>query len=122
MSEPNFLDPAARRRAVTLQFPIVFEGREYRAIFIARPTAAEVAAWAESQNAEDPAARLALKLYVDEAGAEIPPAVIDALDLDDDEEVGRVSKDFLPRRLRAVLYPEPKPDDSTPATGDTTAP
>ncbi len=119
---PVFVDPAARQRKVPLRFPIAYGGRVYREVFFTRPTAAEIAVWAESLGAEDPADRKALKLYVDETGAEIPAVVMDSLDPDDDEEVGKVSRDFLPRRLRAVLYPEPKPDDSTPTTGDTTAP
>ena len=121
-SAPTFLDPSSRRRAVQLRYPMAMDGREYRTIFIARPTAAEIAVWAESLDAKDPADRKRLKLYVDENGEEIPGAVIDSLDPDDDEEVGTASKDFLPRRLRAILYPEPSPDVSSPITGDITAP
>ena len=111
----TFVDPATRRRAVKLVYPVTYDGREVREIFIARPSVGEIGAWADSKG-ERP-----LNVYVDADGAPIPDEVFQGLDPDDNEEVWRVAKDFLPRRLSEVLFAEPS-NASAPAAGAATAP
>lgn len=115
-----FVDPASRRRAVKLAFPIIFDGSEHHEVFIRRPTVGEIGAWADSKG------ETALDLYVDASGKPIPDAVFQGLDPDDNEEVSRVAKDFLPRRLSEILFAPPAPSAPTNASdladGAATAP
>jgi hypothetical protein len=114
-----FIHPASRRRAVKLAFPLEYDGREYREVHIRRPNVSEIAAWAESEG------KTKLELYVDAGGEPIPASVFDGLDPDDDEEVTRQARDFLPRRLSQALFKTPAsatPPASAPAAGADTAP
>lgn len=112
---PVFLNAAARRRSVTLQWPLEYDGRVYAEIFIRRLTVAEVAAWVESLKAGDGNSHM--PIYVDAAGAPIPDAVIDALDDDDGVALDEVVRDFLPRRFRGQ-----QESVSDPAAGENSAP
>lgn len=109
-----------RAKTINLEWPIAFDGKEYRKITLARLTAADVAKFQtelESLLASNPDASLRFPLFRDEAGELIPNEVLDALDDDDRYELDRAALDFLPRRFRALAE-----SDSAPAGGENTGP
>lgn len=114
-AKPVFLNAAARRRCVALQWPLEYDGRVYAEILVRRLTVGEVAAWVESLKAGGNNAHM--PIYVDAAGAPIPAAVIDALDDDDGAALDEVVRDFLPRRFRGL-----QESASDPAAGENSAP
>lgn len=102
-----------RVKVIDLQWPIEFDGREYRAIAITRLTAGEVAqfqAEIEELLKDHPDTKVRFPLFRDESGAVIPDEVMDALDDDDRFALDEAAADFLPRRYRAVAELDTGPD------------
>lgn len=114
---PAFVNAAARRRSVKLQWPLEYDGRVYDEICVRRLTVAEVAAWVEGLKAGGENPHPHMPIYVDAAGAPIPDVVIDALDDDDGAALDEVVRDFLPRRFRGL-----QDSASGPADGGNSAP
>lgn len=112
---PQFVDAAARRKTIDLDYPVAYEGRIYTCIHLQRLTAQEVADWVESIVGKE-GGRIRFPLFRDDAGAPIPDAVLDGLDADDRDVIDKATIDFLPRRFRGVTEIA-----SEPAAGDTTA-
>ena len=112
---PVFVNTAARRRSVKLQWPLEYGGRVYDEICVRRLTVAEVAVWVEGlkTGGDNPH----MPIYVDAAGAPIPDVVIDALDDDDGAALDEAVRDFLPRRFRGL-----QASASGPADGESSAP
>lgn len=94
-----------RSKTIELQWPIEFNGREYRSVTVARLTAGEVAefqAEIEKLMANDPDAKVRFPLFRDENGEVLAEDVMDALDDDDRFALEEAAADFLPRRFRAL--------------------
>jgi hypothetical protein len=96
---PKFLGDRPRFKSVPLEWPIDYDGKEYREIHLVKLTAKEVADWLETLDANGSAK---FPIFRDADGAPIPDAVLDGLDADDREEVDKAAVDFLPRRFRGV--------------------
>lgn len=92
-----------RAKTVDLQWPVEFDGREYKSITLVRMTAGEVAAFQEEIEKllnSNPDARVRFPLFRDDRGETIPDDVMDALDDDDRFALEEAAADFLPRRFR----------------------
>ena len=115
----SLIDAAdARRKAYPLTFPVSYEKREYRFIYLQKMTVGEVAAFqAKLRALPDDALALRFPVLRDEVGNEVPSAVLDALDDDDMYELDRLVVDFIPLRFRGEM-----PSGSDPALGGATAP
>lgn len=96
---PAFVEEDGRRRSeiVSLEWPVEYDGRVYRAIQVRRMTAAEVDAFVEEARANAGAARLPM--------FSCPHQVIDALDADDAARVNEIVLRFLPRALQPAEQP-----------------
>jgi hypothetical protein len=107
---PQFVDAAARRKTIDLDYPVAYEGRTYTRIHLRRMTAREVADWMESILGKED---ILFPLFRDDDGARIPDAVLDGLDADDRDAINAAAIDFLPRRFRGVtaLASEPQAGD-----------
>jgi hypothetical protein len=100
---PAFIGDRPRFKTITLQWPVAYDGKEYRAISIVRMTAGDVAKYQEDLAAllnANPDATTRFPLFRDEAGECVPDAVLDALDDDDKFEIDKAVLDFFPRRFR----------------------
>jgi hypothetical protein len=82
-----------REVSVTLTWPVKFGDKLYEKITVRRMNVAELAAFIEAAQ-KNPDVQIPL--------FDCPREVIDALDVDDDEKLNEVARDFLPRRLRAA--------------------
>jgi hypothetical protein len=89
---PRIVGGPSRSKAVSLTYPVEFEGRTWTEITVTRLTAGQVEAFFEDVAANGDKARLPM--------FDAPPEVIDALDADDFAALDEVVKDFLPRALR----------------------
>jgi hypothetical protein len=112
---PQFVDAAARRKTIDLDYPVTYEGRTYTRIHLQRLTAQEVADWFESVAGKE-GGKIRFPLFRDDDGAHIPDAVLDGLDTDDRDVIDKATIDFLPRRFRGVMA-----SASEPQAGDTIA-
>ncbi|WP_222573562.1 hypothetical protein [Methylosinus sp. Sm6] len=112
-SAPQFVDAAARRKTIELDYPVAYEGRTYTRIHLQRMTVREVADFIESIVGKD---EIRFPLFRDDDGAHIPDAVLDGLDSDDRDVIDKAAVDFLPRRFRGVTEIA-----SEPQVGDTIA-
>lgn len=110
-AKPVFLNAAARRRCVKLQWPLEYEGKIFDEVILRRLSSEEVAEWIASDG------KNGLPIYVDADGAPIPRAIIDALDDDDMFEVDKVVRDFFPLRFLGS-----QDDASAPGAGENIAP
>ncbi len=102
-----------------LEWPLEYDGREYREITIKRLTAQEVKDLADALRAlpeGTPPPRW--PIFVDAEGAPIPEEVLDALDPDDDTMLQEAALDFLPRRFVAAA----RTPESTQPASSTAAP
>lgn len=99
----QFVDPSGRSRAFKLKWPVNIGGRVYSEICLARLTVAEVAQFIEAVSSADKRGAIAWPVYRDADGAPLPQAVLNALDDDDGYAIEEGLRDFLPRRLRALL-------------------
>lgn len=120
---PLFVGRADRSRAFPLEYPLEFEGRTYTEIVVRRPNARQVGEFFEEYAAAvtaDPGALVYFPVFVDAAGAPIPPAVLDALDDDDRFPIMDAVPDFLPLRLQP--FREGGDLGSLPVGGASTAP
>lgn len=118
-----FADPADAFRVFPLPQPVTLDGRTHKLIGIRRFTMAQVRAISENFRdnlARDPDARMSLPLYVDEAGNDLPPGVLDLLTPDTSEDLDEAANDFLPRRFRTAATADP--GEPSPADGSSTAP
>ena len=112
-SSAQFLSDRPRMKPVRLDWPVTFDGLEYREITLVRLTAGEVARFQEELEAllrDNPDAALRFPIFRDETGAAVPAEVLDALDDDDRFELDRAAADFLPRRFRGIAEPSSGPD------------
>lgn len=99
----RILSDRPRAKTIDLQWPVEFNGREYRSVTLVRLTAGEVAAFQseiEKLLSADPDAKVRFPLFRDERGESIPDEVMDALDDDDRYSLEESAADFLPRRFR----------------------
>lgn len=120
---PLFVGRAERSRAFPLEHPLEFEGRTYTEITVRRPNARQVGEFFEEYAAAitaNPDALVYFPVFVDAAGAPIPPAVLDALDDDDRFPIMDAVPDFLPRRLLPLRAGSDL--GSLPVDGASTAP
>lgn len=109
---PRFIGKHERSRVVTLEWPLEYDGREYRKIHIVRLTASEVAKFQEEIIAlleRDKNARIRFPLYRDADGGLIPDEVMDALDDDDKVVLEEAAMTFLPRRYRDAMSASTQP-------------
>ena len=101
----RYLADRPRSKKIDLQWPVEFEGVEYRSINLVRLTAGDVARFhteLERLLKNEPDSTIRFPIFRDDAGEPIPGAVMDALDDDDKWELDQAALDFLPRRFRAV--------------------
>ena len=116
--QARFLSDRPRRQTINLEWPVSFDGRDYRNITLIRLTAGDVSRFQEeierllSSNSDS---KVRLPLFRDENGEPIPDAVMDALDDDDRLALDEAAAGFLPRRFRGLAA-----QDSGPGTGATT--
>lgn len=103
---PRYIGDKPRSKIVTLENPITYDGREYRAITIVRLNAKEVEDMLAAINRGE-AARF--PIFRDDAGAVIPEIVLDSLDDDDSLALDEAARDFIPKRFR------PKNDEAAAA-------
>ncbi len=111
--EARFLSERPRRKTIDLEWPVSFEGREYRSITLIRLTAGDVSKFQEEIEQllkNTPDAALRFPIFRDANNAPIPDAVLEALDDDDKFELDRAAADFLPRRFRGIAEPVSGPD------------
>ena len=117
----GFIDPSGRSRAFTLKHPVVVNGRAYREIRLARLTVADVAQFLEAVSAGDKRSAIAWPVYRDENGEPIPQAVLSALDDDDGFTIEQGLRDFLPRRLQALMDGAGAPPAGEPTASSSAA-
>lgn len=116
----TFASSKSRTKTITLDWPVSFNGTEYKKIVLTRLTAGEVGKFQEELEAllrHDPGAAVRFPLFKDENGEPIPSEVMEALDDDDKYEIDRAALDFLPRRFREIAV-----NDTAPAGGENTGP
>lgn len=87
----------ARSKVVSLESPVEYDGREYRAITIVRLNAKEVEDMLAAINRGEPAR---FPIFRDENGALVPEIVLDALDDDDSLTLDEAAADFIPKRFK----------------------
>ncbi len=97
---PSFVAGRSREKRIELEWPIEYGGTIYDVITLRRLTVAEVSAFVESVKDLPDGKKFHWPLFFDDAGAPVPPAVMDALDADDSERLDSEALDFLPRRFR----------------------
>jgi len=115
MSETRFLSQAERAKTIELEWPIEFEGRAWHRIVIKRLTAREVMEFTEKVlSKKEDSADLALPVFKDEEGKELPAGLLDALDADDRDLLNEAALDFLPRRFRGAAANASAPADGAP--------
>lgn len=120
LPEAHFTDRSKVVKAVPLEYPITFAGRDWTAIHLRRLSVAQIAAVFANHSANvavNPDARLELPIFIDEAGADLPDGLLDQIDPDDAEVVNEAVAGFMPRRFKAPTDPSP----STPETGASTS-
>ncbi|MGF3028018.1 phage tail assembly protein [Methylobacterium aquaticum] len=96
----DFLDPAAIRTDIPLEYPFRHEGREVRSVTVRRLTTAEVGAVIE---AIPEGANYDLYDFV-AAMSGLPAPVLRGLIDDDGAEVLARARPFLPRAVAAIFY------------------
>lgn len=99
---------------VPLRWSYQHDGRTFDAVTVKRLTVAEIRALTAAQRAaeeKDPDASLPFPIFVDDDGAPIPQAVMDAMLDDDMVALERAADDFFPARFRT------RPDASSSASG-----
>jgi hypothetical protein len=98
---PVFLNPGAREKAIDLDYPIAYDGRDYARILIRRMTVADVAGFLEAcKAAGDGVGDLRFPMFFHPDGTAVPDAVHEAIDPDDQEKLSEATLSFLPRRFR----------------------
>lgn len=107
---------AGRAGTVTLKWPFTLDGRRYERIHLKRLTAGEVSAFQETVAKAANDSEITFPIYRDDDGDLISQDVLNALDDDDNMEIVRVTRNFLPRRYQGVLA-----SDSDPKPGVNTA-
>ena len=112
----TYVGNRARTKTVRLEWPVAFNGKNYKAVTIARLSAAEVAEFMEQLKAAG-GKELPLPIYRDADGEQLPIEVLDKLDDDDRFVLEEAAADFLPRRFRGSPA-----SGSDPAPGDNIAP
>jgi hypothetical protein len=103
--EVQFVGGPPRVKEIKLEWPLEHSGRTYASVWLKRMTAREVAAFVEQVAAtakSNPDKTIRFPVFVDETGAPIPDAVLDALDDDDATTVYEAAGPFLPRRFQAM--------------------
>ena len=100
MSDPAFT--RNRGRLVTLEWPVVFDGRTFEAILLKRLTAREVATFMKAVGAASPDESFAWPIFFAPDGEPLPDGLLDALDDDDRLALDKAALDFLPRRFRGA--------------------
>ena len=112
-----------RSLTIPLAYPLGYDGREFRAITLRRPTSAEVGRFFEDLIVgadPDEAGLLFFPVFYAEDGAPVPNVVLASLDDDDRADVMERVADFLPRRLQALRGSTPPASGAD--TGADTAP
>ena len=121
--ESHFLPSGGKRlKSIDLEYPLSFDGREFRTIVVKRLTVAEVGAYfatLEELRKTDDATVLPFPMFVDEGGAPIPDGLLDALDDDDMTRLNKEAVDFLPRRFRIDSSEAQTSGSPSPGAGDT---
>lgn len=115
----RFVGGKPREEVVELDWPVEYDGKVYDRVTVRRISVEELRAFIESSADGASAARMPM--------FDVPMAVLDALDPDDDERVMKVMRDFLPRRLREAAEASPQaggdtaPSSPPPSAGRTLA-
>ena len=118
---PRFVGGRLRVLEVELDYPLEYDGVLFEAITLRRPTSAEVGRYFErlaEVAVSDPDAILYFPVFTLADGAEVPGAVLEALDPDDRERVMELAEDFLPGRL--LRFRDAQRPASSPPAGDST--
>jgi hypothetical protein len=109
---PKFADGGKpRAQTVKLNYPVEYDGKIYNEITVRRLTATEVDQFCTALVARvptDTSAMPRLPMF------DVPFAVLDALDADDDDAVQEVITSFLPRRLRQAVEQSQQSGGPTP--------
>lgn len=99
----QFTNPADAFKLHPLTVSVTVGGQEHKAIGIRRFTVAQLAAIQANFRANieaNPDTRPTMPIYVDEVGADLPPAVLDAITPDDFDALDAATVAFLPARMR----------------------
>jgi hypothetical protein len=90
----RFADAKKAFKTVDLEYPVIFDGKEYSSITIRRMTQGDVRRYVEAAaSGEDPPM----------PNLDCPIELLDELDADDFDRVDTAVRDFLPQRLRTAL-------------------
>lgn len=112
---PRFLGDRPRFKTYKLEWPLEYAGKIYEEIHLVRLSSGEVEAFIEKLTGSGEA-KVAWPIFRDAEGALVPDGLMDALDADDRDALGKAQLDFLPRRFLGAAT-----SDSPPAAGATTA-
>ena len=103
VTPPRFVAAEGRSEAVSLEWSVEYAGKIYSSVTVRRMTAGEVATFVEHVRSLPPTERYKARFPM----FDVPDAVLDMLDADDDERLGEVVGRFLPRRFRAATDNSP---------------
>jgi hypothetical protein len=94
-----------RAKTIPLEWPVEYAGKLYGVITLMRLTAGDVIKFSRELEAalkNGPDAPVRFPIFKDDNGAQIPDAVLDALDDDDRVTLDEAAVDFLPRLSRCT--------------------
>jgi hypothetical protein len=115
---PKFVGGPPRLRSVPLVYPVEYDGVIYNEIVVVRLAVADIAAFQEAAAKLPEGQVPPWPAFRDADGKPMPIEVLGALDDDDQFELDKVTRNFLPRRYRAV----PESDSAQSAGGSTASP
>ena len=96
---PRFIGGASRSTAIALDWPVAYDGVEYREVVLRRLSVGEVAAFLERIKDQAADAKVTFPVFRTADDCEIPEAVLTALDDDDMARLDEAAASFLPRRF-----------------------
>lgn len=114
---PVFVGGKPRARTIALEWPLKLGDKVYTSVTVRRLTVAEIETFVE--EAKD-SAKQTIAAPKWPPMCDVPPAVLEALDPDDQDAISEAIMDFLPRRLRAGL--EAAAAAQVQEAGESTAP
>jgi hypothetical protein len=90
---PVFLNGATREKAVSLEYPLAFAGKEYHVVVLKRMNRLD------AENYKANGATGMLPIYFHQDGSKLPLEVFEALDYDDHALIAESANAFLPKRI-----------------------
>lgn len=100
---PTFVNQKERFRKVPLEWPLEYDGKVYDSVTVRRMSAEDMRTFIAMEDGST-----IFPMF------DVPNAVIEALDPDDDVRVNEAVQDFLPRALRRAAEPTPPSSATTP--------